>query len=61
MHNTELTPFSEYHIYIETPRGSFVKRNEHGRVDFISPVPCPFHYGHVIGFDGGDGDPLDAL
>jgi len=48
-------------IYIETPKGSFVKRNEHQKVDFISPFPCPFNYGHIKGEIGGDGDPLDAL
>ena len=59
--HSELKPYTEYRIYIETLRGSFVKRNEEGTMDFISPIPCPFHYGHVIGFDGGDGDPLDAI
>jgi inorganic pyrophosphatase len=48
-------------IYIETPKGSFVKRNENLSVDFISPIPCPFNYGHIKGELGGDGDPLDAL
>ena len=48
-------------IYIETPKGSFVKRNEHLQVDFISPFPCPFNYGHVKDEMGGDGDPMDAL
>jgi len=48
-------------IYIETPKGSFVKRNENLEVDFVSPLPCPFNYGHVKGEIGGDGDPMDAL
>ena len=48
-------------IYIETPKGSFVKRNEQQRIDFISPLPCPFNYGHIKGEVGGDGDPLDVL
>ena len=52
---------SQQTILIETSRGSFVKRNEHGQIDYVSPVPSPFHYGSLIGLDGGDGDPMDAL
>ena len=50
-------------VVIEVPRGSFIKRELHGgnRVEFISPVPCPFNYGSVQGIAGPDGDPLDAL
>ena len=48
-------------IHIETPKGSFVKRDEHGSAEFISPLPAPFNYGHVVGQMGGDGDPLDAV
>ena len=48
-------------IYIETPKGAFVKRNENLGIDFVSPFPCPFNYGHIKGEMGGDGDPLDAL
>ena len=59
--STMLVPNSHHTLFIETPRGSFVKWNESGEVDFVSPLPCPFHYGHVVGFQGGDGDPLDAL
>lgn len=56
-----LSPNSVHTLFIETPRGSFVKRNETGEIDFVSPMPSPFHYGHVVGFNGGDGDPLDGL
>lgn len=52
---------SEQTIIIETPRGSFVKRNEEGGVDYISPFPSPFHYGRLEKFAGGDGDPMDAI
>ena len=55
------TPLQNQIIVIETPKGSFVKRNEHGQTDFISPFPCPFNYGHIKGKIGGDGDPLDGL
>ena len=50
-----------YSIIIETPKGSRIKRNEKGGVDFISPFPCPFNYGRVEGKMGADGDPLDAI
>lgn len=51
-------------VRIETPRGSFVKRD---LVDgelvarFASPYPCPFDYGHVPGEPAGDGQPRDAV
>ncbi len=48
-------------ILIETPRWSFVKRNEHGGIDYVSPLPSPFHYGRLEGFAGGDGDPMDVI
>lgn len=56
-----LAPLQNQIIVIETPKGSFVKRNEHGQTDFISPLPCPFNYGHIKGKYGGDGDLLDGL
>lgn len=48
-------------VLIEHPRGSMVKRRSDGRVDFVSPLPCPYNYGHVPGVMSGDGDPLDAV
>ncbi|SFO13228.1 inorganic pyrophosphatase [Nitrosospira briensis] len=48
-------------IIVEVPRGSFLKRGSTGRVDFISPLPCPFNYGSVPDYLGLDGDLLDAL
>ena len=42
-------------VVIEVPRGSFLKRGSTGRVDFISPLPCPFNYGSVPGYIGLDG------
>jgi inorganic pyrophosphatase len=56
-----ITPLQNQIIVIETPRGSFVKRNEHYDIDFVSPLPCPFNYGHCKGELGGDGDPLDGI
>jgi inorganic pyrophosphatase len=48
-------------VVIEVPRGSFIKRGSTGRVDFISPLPCPFNYGSLPDYLGLDGDLLDAL
>jgi inorganic pyrophosphatase len=48
-------------VVIEVPRGSFVKRGSSGRIDFVSPIPCPFNYGAVPAYLGREGDLLDAL
>ncbi len=48
-------------VRIETPRGSFFKRDGRGRVDFVSPFPSPFNYGSVPGTLGADGEALDAV
>lgn len=48
-------------VLIETPRWSPVKRRADGRVDFITPVPCPYNYGCVPELGSGDGDPLDVV
>lgn len=48
-------------VLIEVPRGSFVKRDAAGRIEFISPLPCPFNYGSVPGRPAPDGDALDAV
>jgi inorganic pyrophosphatase len=51
----------EVDVVIEVPRGSFLKRGSTGRVDFVSPLPCPYNYGSVPTHIGGEGDLLDAL
>jgi inorganic pyrophosphatase len=48
-------------VVIEIPRGSFLKRASNGRVDFVSPFPCPFNYGSTDAYLGPDGDSLDAV
>lgn len=48
-------------MVIEVPRGSFLKRGWRGRVDFVSPLPCPYNYGAVPTHVGLEGDLLDAL
>ena len=51
----------EVTVVIEVPRGSFLKRGSTGRVDFVSPLPCPFNYGSVETHVGLEGDLLDAV
>lgn len=51
----------EVSVVIEIPRGSFLKRGSTGRVDFVSPLPCPFNYGSVPTHVGLEGDLLDAV
>lgn len=48
-------------VTIEISRYSFLKRGSEGHVDFISPIPCPFNYGSVREYLGGEGDYLDAV
>ncbi len=48
-------------VVIEIPRWSFLKRGSTGRIDFISPLPCPFNYGSVPDRLGLEGDLLDAV
>ncbi len=48
-------------VVIEIPRGSFLKRGSSGRIDFVSPVPCPYNYGSIRQYIGGEGDYLDAV
>ena len=52
---------SSLEVIIEVERGSFAKRRPDGSVEFISPFPCPFAYGSVVGSVAADGDPEDAL
>ena len=48
-------------VVIDVSRGSFIKRKDDGSIDFVSPIPSPFNYGHVPGTVGDDGDALDAV
>lgn len=48
-------------VLIEVPRFSFVKRDHNGRLQLLSPFPCPFNYGSLPGTRASDGDPIDAL
>ena len=54
-------PLPKVEVVIEVPRGGFIKRSSHGRLEFVSPLPCPYNYGSVPAYRGGDGDLLDAI
>lgn len=56
---TSAAPIVE--VSIEVPRGSFAKRDATRRLEFLSPLPCPFNYGAVSGLPGADHDLLDAV
>ena len=60
-HFREISGSSSVEVVIEIPQGSFLKRGSTGKVDFISPLPCPFNYGSVPNYIGLDGDLLDAV
>ena len=51
----------EVEVILEIPRGSFLKRDSRGRIEYLSPFPCPFNYGSIACSVGPDGDPLDAV
>ena len=52
---------NELEVRIDTERGGFVKRRDDGRVDFVSPLPCPFNYGSARDTLADDGDREDVL
>jgi inorganic pyrophosphatase len=52
---------NELEVQIDTPRGGHVKRRDNGRVEFVSPIGCPFNYGSVIDTTAGDGDREDVI
>ncbi len=54
-------PAPTVEVVIEIPRGSFLKRGSDGHIDFVSPFPCPYNYGSIHQYIGGEGDYLDAL
>jgi inorganic pyrophosphatase len=57
----EQHPPPSVEVVIEIPRGSFLKRGSTGKIDFVSPIPCPYNYGSIHQYIGGEGDFLDAL
>jgi len=51
----------ELDVIVEVPRWDFVKRSEQGRIELISPLPCPFNYGSVLDTRAADGDREDVV
>lgn len=48
-------------VRIEVAQGGRVKRRPTGVVELLSPLPCPFDYGSIIGLAGPDGEDADAV
>lgn len=61
LNDTSAKRLTDLDVIIEVPRGSFLKLSSTGKLDFISPLPCPFNYGSVPALMGLDGDFLDAV
>jgi inorganic pyrophosphatase len=57
----EQQPPPSVKVVIEIPCGSLLKRGSFGHIDFVSPFPCPYNYGSIHQYIGGEGDYLDAL
>jgi inorganic pyrophosphatase len=51
----------EVEVIVEVPKGCFLKRGSTGRIDFVSPLPCPYNYGSIPDYLGLEGDLLDAV
>src|SRR3954463_15082397 len=60
-HISAVSNTPEVDVVVEISKGSFLKRGSTGKIDFISPFPCPYNYGSVPKFLGLEGDLLDAL
>lgn len=58
---TEATPPQTVRFTIEVPRWSVLKRDASGRIEFATPVPCPFNYGSAPDHPGQDGDLADVV
>jgi inorganic pyrophosphatase len=52
---------AELDILVEIARFDLIKRAEDGRVELLSPLPCPFNYGGVPGTRAADGDREDVI
>lgn len=52
---------NELEVRIDTPLGGHVKRRDDGRVEFVSPIACPFNYGSAHNTKAPDGEREDAI
>lgn len=46
---------------VEQVRGTFVRKDERGERNYVSPIPLPFHYGFCPDQMAPDGSGLDLL
>lgn len=52
---------NELEVRIDTPLGGHVKRRDDGRIEYLSPIGCPFNYGSAIDTSAADGDCEDVI
>jgi inorganic pyrophosphatase len=52
---------NELEVRIDTPLGGHVKRRDDGRIEFVSPIACPFNYGSANNTQAPDGDREDVI
>jgi inorganic pyrophosphatase len=52
---------NELEVRIDTPLGGHVKRRDDGRIEFVSPIACPFNYGSALDTSAADGDREDVI
>ena len=50
-----------FQMCVEVSKGHRLKRDNHGRIEFVSPFRCPFNYGSLMGVKAADGDLADAI
>jgi inorganic pyrophosphatase len=52
---------NELEVRIDTPLGGHVKRRDDGRIEFLSPIACPFNYGSALDTNAADGGREDVI
>ncbi|MEM9188571.1 MAG: inorganic diphosphatase [Myxococcota bacterium] len=52
---------STVRVRIEVSKGGFAKRDAEGRIEFATPIPCPYNYGSIIDTVSADGEGIDAV
>ena len=51
----------ELQITIDTPKWSFIKYKDNGKMDYPSPIPFTVNYGRAIGIKSDEGDDADVV
>jgi inorganic pyrophosphatase len=48
-------------VLIATPKFSFIKYKDNGKIDYISPIPFTVNYGNIPEMISAEGDKADAF